>query len=162
MHHYQIFPPKNFRRDHFLISTDTDKIDVKMVHSFLDNEAYWIQGITRQAVERLLKHALCFGVYDCSGEGEIQIGFARVITDYASFAYLSDVFILSKYRGQGLGKWLISCILAHPYLQDLRKWMLNTADAHTLYERFGFRLNTEQDTYMSYRPNKDKTQKPLN
>ena len=145
---------QEYYREHYLISTDIAKIDVGMVHNFLANESYWAAGIGRETVERLLKCALCYGLYDSSGDALSQIGFARVITDFASFAYLSDVFILSGHRGRGLGKWLISSILAHPDLQNLRKWMLNTKDAHSLYERFGFQLNTEQETYMTYRPHK--------
>lgn len=152
----QIFPPQTYQQQHYLISTETSKIDVKMVHQFLANESYWVPGISRQTVERLLEHALCFGLYDCSDVKIAQIGFARVITDYASHAYISDLFVLSEYRGQGLGKWLVSCILAHPELQNLRKWMLHTKDAHGLYERFGFRLNAEPTTYMSFNPPKQK------
>jgi GNAT superfamily N-acetyltransferase len=148
----QTFPPQIFYRDDFLISTDPRKIDVDMVHHYLAYESYWAPGIARQSVKRALRYSLCFGVYDCSGTDEIQIGFARVITDFSSFAYLADVFILSRHRCQGLGKWLISCILAHTELQGLRKWMLNTKDAHGLYERFGFLQNPEPDTYMAYRP----------
>ena len=146
----QTFPPQIFRRDHYLISTELGKVDFDMVHHFLTNDSYWVPGITRQTVERSLSHSLCFGVYDCSEIDEIQIGFARVITDFTSFAYLSDVFILARYRDQGLGKWFISCILAHTELQGLSKWMLNTKDAHGFYERFGFRLNSETHTYMVY------------
>lgn len=148
----QIFPPQSYRRQPYLISTASDKINVDCVHRFLADESYWVPGITKPAVERLLKFALCYGVYDCSDGDEVQIGFARVITDYASFAYLADLFILSNYRGRGLGKWLISCILAHPELQSLRKWMLNTKDAQGLYQQFGFTLHAERDTYMVYRP----------
>lgn len=148
----QAFPPQMFRRNDFLISTEPGKIDVDMVHHYLAHESYWASGITRQIVERSLSYSLCFGFYDCSGTDDVQIGFARVISDYSSFAYLADVFILSGYRGRGLGKWLISCILAHTELQGLRKWTLNTKDAHDLYEHFGFRQNPEPDTYMVNRP----------
>jgi GNAT superfamily N-acetyltransferase len=148
----QADPPQTYQFQHFLISTEISRIDVKMVHQFLAYESYWIPGISVQEVERLLEHALCFGVYDCSQDDEMQVGFARVITDFASHAYIADLFIRSTYRGQGLGKWLVSCILAHPKLQNLRKWMLHTRDAHGLYQRFGFRLNADKDTYMSYNP----------
>lgn len=151
----QTFAPQTFHRDDFLVSTDKRKIDVDLVYHFLAYESYWANGIAREIVERSMRYSLCFGVYDCSTSAERQIGFARVISDYTSFAYLSDVFILAGDRGQGLGKWLISCILAHPELQGLRKWMLNTKDAHELYERFGFRLNAEPDTYLVYRPQRN-------
>lgn len=145
------FPPQIFRRDDFLISTDPGQIDVDLVHHYLANESYWAQGIERREVERAIRYSLCFGVYNCSETAEVQVGFARVVTDFSRFGYLSDVFILSHCRGLGLGKWLISCVLAHNELQGLSKWMLNTKDAHDLYERFGFQLNLELETYMVYR-----------
>ena len=120
-------------------------------------ESYWAEGISRELVERSFRYSLCFGVYDCSGPDEVQFGFARVISDYSKFAYLADLFILSSYRGQGLGKWLVSCILSHTELHGLHKWMLNTKDAHALYERFEFRLNAEPNTYMVYRPRQEAT-----
>jgi GNAT superfamily N-acetyltransferase len=117
----------------FLISTDRDKLDLDLIHSFLSN-TYWAKGIPRSTVERSLRHSLCFGLY----HEQQQAGFARVITDYTTFAYLADVFILPSYRGKGLSKWLIKTILEHPDLQGLRRWLLATADAHGLYTRFGF------------------------
>lgn len=139
-------------RESFLISTDFDTIDVDFVHRFLAEESYWSPGIARETVERSLRHSLCFGLFSSSQDEEAQIGFARVITDRATFAYLADVFVVSGFRGRGLGKWLISCILAHPELQGLRKWMLNTKDAHGFYEPFGFRLHKEENSAMAYRP----------
>lgn len=118
----------------FLISTDRDKLDVPLIHSFLCNDTYWAKGIPFSTVERSLQHSLCFGLY----HEQRQIGFARVITDYTTFAYLADVFIIPACRGQGLSKWLVKTILSHPELQGLRRWMLATADAHGLYTRFGF------------------------
>jgi GNAT superfamily N-acetyltransferase len=118
----------------FLISTDRDKLDVPLIHSFLCNDTYWAKGIPRSTVERSIRHSLCFGLY----HQQQQAGFARVITDYTTFAYLADVFIVAAYRGQGLSKWLVSTILAHPELQGLRRWVLATADAHGLYKQFGF------------------------
>jgi GNAT superfamily N-acetyltransferase len=144
--------PYLVHRDSFLLSTEKTRIDVDAVHDFLASESYWVPGITKDRVVRSIANSLCFGVYDISQAREEQVGFARVITDYAGFAYLADLFILSPYRGQGLGKWLVACILAHPGLQDLRKWMLNTKDAHGLYRRFGFQLNKENETYMVYKP----------
>lgn len=118
----------------FLISTDREKLDVPLIHSFLCNDTYWAKGIPFSTVERSLQHSLCFGLY----HEQQQIGFARVITDYTTFAYLADVFIIPAYRGQGLSKWLVKTILSHPELQGLRRWILATADAHGLYTRFGF------------------------
>ena len=120
-------------RDNFLISTDPSKIDLDAVHAYLVR-SYWAEGIPREVVERSIKWSLCFGVYD----GTKQIGFARVITDRATYAYIGDVYILEEYRGKGLSKWLMSCIKAHPDLQGLRRWALATRDAHGLYRQFGF------------------------
>jgi GNAT superfamily N-acetyltransferase len=121
------------RKDNFLISTDPAKIDLDAVHAYLVR-SYWAEGIPREVVERSIKGSLCFGVYD----GTKQIGFARVITDRATYAYIGDVYILEEYRGKGLSKWLMSCIKAHPDLQGLRRWALATRDAHGLYKQFGF------------------------
>ncbi len=143
---------REFRQDDYLISTDPSKVKVEMVHNYLTNHSYWAAGVPLQKVKRSLQNSLCFGVYDCSDGHENQIGFARVITDYSVFAYLADVFVLPSYQGRGLGKWLISCILAHPDLQDMRKWMLHTKDAHELYQQFGFIVGTDPETYMIYRP----------
>jgi GNAT superfamily N-acetyltransferase len=104
-----------------------------VVHGFL-TECYWARGITRDVVERSIRHSLCFGIYH---EGA-QVGFARVITDHATFAYLADVFVLPAHRGHGLGKWLMECIVSHRELQGLRRFMLGTRDAHGLYAQFGF------------------------
>jgi GNAT superfamily N-acetyltransferase len=139
-------------RDSFLITTDFDRVDLDFVHRFLTEESYWARGIAKETVERSLRHSLCFSLFTSVHEEEAQIGFARAITDRTTFAYLADVFVISSFRGRGLGKWLISCILAHPDMQGLRKWMLNTKDAHGLYEPFGFRLHTEGETIMVYRP----------
>lgn len=117
----------------FSISTDKEKLDRQMVHEFLHN-SYWAKGIPREVLDRSIENALCFGLY----EGEQQIGFARIITDYATFAYVSDVFVIESYRGHGLATWLMEVILAHPQLQGLRRWMLATADAHGLYRKVGF------------------------
>ena len=115
------------------ISTDPAKIDVGTVHWFLTN-CYWARGIPEEVVRKSIENSICFGVYK-NGK---QVGFARVITDRATFAYVADVFILLQYRGHGHSPWLMECILAHPDLQGLRRWALVTADAHGLYEQFGF------------------------
>ena len=105
-----------------------------MIHGYLER-SYWARGIPRALVERSLRNSLGFGVY----HGEELVGFARVVTDLATFAYIGDVFVLEPYRGHGLSKWLMECILAHPELQGLRRWMLVTRDAHPLYRKSGFR-----------------------
>lgn len=117
------------------ISTDKQKLDIEMIHRFLATESYWAAGIPLDTVKRSIENSLCFGMYH-AGQ---QIGFGRVITDFATTAYVGDVFILETYRGRGLGKWMIETIVKHPELDGLRFWFLGTRDAHGLYERFGFK-----------------------
>ena len=124
---------------HLLISTDPAKLDVDIIYHFLSKESYWAQGISRDVAERSLMDSICFGLYD----GNRQIGFARVISDTATFAYLADVFILTQYRGKGLSKWLMKTIHEHPELQNLRRWWLGTKYAHGLYEQFGWTRITD-------------------
>lgn len=119
--------------DELEISTDPERVDVPAVHSFL-TASYWAQGIPLSAVERSIRNSICFGVF----RGHEQVGFARVITDRATFAYLADVYVLPAFRGRGFAKWLMTCVLAHPDLQGLRRWCLVTRDAHGLYQAFGF------------------------
>ena len=132
-----------YRRDNFSISTDKSKLDLNAIHGFLKG-SYWAENIPLPVVQMSIENSLCFGVY----EFDKQIGFARVISDYATFAYLADVFILEKYRGKGLAKWLIECILEHPALQNLRRWILATKDAHGLYREFGFTNLEKPDMFM--------------
>lgn len=129
----------------FLISTDRSKLDLDAIHSFL-SRSYWAEGIPRETVARSIENSLCFGVYD----GARQIGFARVISDFATYAYLADVFILEPYRERGLGRELIASIMAHPDLQGLRRWSLGTRDAQGLYAQFGFKpvVNDRSRTIM--------------
>lgn len=131
------------RRGKFVISTDEERFDLEMVHGFL-TESYWAEGISREVVARSIQNSLCFGVF-CDGK---QIGFARVISDYATFAYVGDVFVLESYRGQSLGKWLMECIVSHPWLRGLRRWTLLTRDAHGLYAQFGFTPLRRPERYM--------------
>ena len=125
--------PLEASRGGFTISTDRSKLDLDVIHSFL-RESYWARGIPQEIVARSIENSLCFGVF-ASGK---QVGFARVISDYATYAYIADVFILESYRGHGLGKWLMEQIMSHPQLQGLRRWSLCTRDAHGLYEKAGF------------------------
>jgi GNAT superfamily N-acetyltransferase len=122
-----------YRRDDFLISTDPTRLDLDVIYDFLTN-CYWAKGIPREVVVRSIEHALCFGIYESGG----QVGFARVISDFATIAYVGDVFVVESHRGRGLGKWLMECIVQHPGLQNLRRWILTTRDAHGLYSQFGF------------------------
>ena len=105
-----------------------------MIHRYLSEESYWAKNIPAATVDKSLDNSLCFTLLD----GARQVGFARVVSDRATFAYLGDVFVLPEYRGRGLGKWLISCVTSHPELRGLRRWMLATRDAHDLYREFGF------------------------
>ena len=126
--------PIDYHKGRLLVSTDKTMLDLDVIHDYL-SRSYWSANVPREIVARSLEHAICFGVYD----GQTQVGFARVISDYATFAYLSDMFILEAHQRQGLGKWLLACIIAHPDLHGLRRWMLVTSDAQGLYERYGFR-----------------------
>jgi len=135
------------RDDGFVISTDKARLDVAAVHGYLSACSYWAKGVPRAVVERAIAGTpLVFGVYEES-TGR-QVGFARVITDRATMAYLSDVFIVPDYQGRGLGTWLIETIVAHPELRGLRRWLLATADAHGLYARFGFTPLAQPDRWM--------------
>jgi GNAT superfamily N-acetyltransferase len=116
------------------ISTDPSRLDRALIHEFL-GRSYWAAGIPGEVVDRSIEGAMCFGVFD----GGSQVGFARVITDRATFAYLADVFVLESHRGRGLATWLMEVIKGHPDLQGLRRWILMTRDAHGLYRKFGFR-----------------------
>jgi GNAT superfamily N-acetyltransferase len=124
---------RGWQRDGYLISTDASMLDLEVVHGYL-SRSYWAAGVPEDVVRRSIENSLCFGVY----RGEEQAGFARVVTDRATFAYLADVFVLEEHRGRGIGKWLVEVILSHPDLQGLRRWMLATRDAHDLYRRYTF------------------------
>ena len=126
--------PLEFNRDNFVISTDPSRLDLAWIHDYLANEAYWSRGIPYDVFQRSIQNSLCFGLYHLDN----QIGFARVISDFATFAYLGDVFVAPEYRQRELGKWLVECIISHPELQGLRRWMLATSDAHGLYKKSGF------------------------
>jgi GNAT superfamily N-acetyltransferase len=134
---------QQYRRGEFTISTDPAKLDVAAVHAFL-TQSYWAEGIPLRIVERSVRNSLCFGMY----EGDAQIGFARVISDFATYAYLADVYVSEKYRGRGLAKWMMECIQQYPELQGLRRWSLVTRDAHGLYEPFGFTRLAKPEGYM--------------
>jgi GNAT superfamily N-acetyltransferase len=150
------------RRGEFLISTDPGRLDLDVIHNFLTN-CYWARGVPREVVARSIEHALCFGIYDGTTprlakdarhgapgqEGAPrQVGFARVISDFATVAYVGDVFVLEPQRGRGLGKWLMECIMQHPALQNLRRWILTTRDAHRLYAQVGFTSVKSPERYM--------------
>lgn len=134
---------QEWRRDDYLISTDPARLDVPFIHAFL-SASYWAEDIPFETVRRSIENALPFGLY----HGSDQVGFARVITDRATFAYLGDVFVIDSERGRGLATWLMEAIVAHPDLQGLRRWVLLTRDAHGLYRKFGFTAVNAPDRYM--------------
>jgi len=136
---------KVFERKHegFVVSTDPARLDLELIHKVL-SESYWAEGIPREVVARSIENSLCFAVY----EGRKQVGFARVISDFATYAYLADVFMLEAYQGRGLGTFLMECIFKHPQLQGLRRWSLVTRDAHGLYKKFGFEPLKNPENYM--------------
>jgi GNAT superfamily N-acetyltransferase len=129
--------------DGYLISSDKNLLDINTVHQFL-HACYWAEGIPRAVVEKSIQNSVCFGIY----QGKTQLGFARVITDYATFAYIGDVFVLESHRGKGLSKELMRIIMNHPDLQNLRRWVLVTRDAHDLYRKFGFQTLERPERYM--------------
>ncbi len=133
-----------------LISDDKTLLDRTLIHRYLSERSYWAKGVPREIVERSIEHSLCLGVYQ-AGQ---QAGFARVVTDFATFAWLADVFVVEEKREQGLGKKLVAAVLAHPQLQGLRRFMLGTLDAHGLYTQFGFAPIKHVERFMEiHRPN---------
>lgn len=134
----------NYQNGEFIISTDRERLQIGVIHKFLSEESYWARERTLEQTETAIKNSLPFGVY----RSENLIGFARVVTDYATFAYLGDVFILDEFRGRGLSKWLMETITNHPDLQNFRRWILATKDAHALYEKFGFAALKFPDRWM--------------
>ena len=134
---------QEWRQGEFIISTDKRLLDLSLIYGFL-TASYWAEGIPFETVKKSIEYSLNFGVYK-AGE---QVGFARVITDYATYAYIGDVFIIENYRGHGLSKWLMQVIASHPELQGLRRWSLLTRDAHGLYRQSGFTQPQNPERYM--------------
>jgi GNAT superfamily N-acetyltransferase len=131
------------RREGLILSTDPERLDLNAIVDML-SRAYWAQGRSPELIARAMQNSLVFGIYD----GQRQVGLARVVSDYATFAWLCDVFIHEDYRGRGLGKWLMETTLAHPDLQGLRRWLLATRDAHGLYQQYGFTPLQNPDEWM--------------
>ncbi|HEV8112233.1 MAG TPA: GNAT family N-acetyltransferase [Planctomycetota bacterium] len=136
-------------RDGWTISTDARRLQLDVVHGYLAR-SYWAEDIPREIVARSIENSLCFGVYE-RGDPERQVGFARVITDFATFAWIGDVFVLEEERGKGLATWLMEVIAVHPDLQGLRRWNLVTRDAHGLYRKTGFVAPAVPESYMERR-----------
>lgn len=137
--------------NNFFISTNKTLLDVACIHNYLSKESYWAKNIPVAVVEKSIAGAVCFGVYKNDDE-KTQVGFARVITDNATFGYLADVFILEPYRAKGLSKLLMQTIMQHQELQGFRRWLLATKDAHGLYEKFGFKLVEQTGRLMGFKP----------
>jgi GNAT superfamily N-acetyltransferase len=131
-------------KDDYLISTDKTKLDIGFIHHFLSTEAYWSKGIPLDTVQRAIQNSLNFGVF----HQDKQVGYARIVSDLATVAYLGDVFIIPEHRGQGLSKWLIEQVMAHPDLKGLRRWVLLTRDAHELYRQYGWQSIASPDRWM--------------
>jgi GNAT superfamily N-acetyltransferase len=140
-----------WRRGDFVVSDDPSRLDRAAVRRFIADESYWAAGIPQGVMDKAIDHSLCFGLY----RGDAQLGFARVVTDRATFGYLCDVFVEAAHRGAGLGKWLVSCVLSHPDLQGLRRLSLVTRDAHELYTPHGFRPMPDPARYLEiYSPDR--------
>lgn len=137
---------REWRRGEFTISTDPARLDLAAIHGYL-TRSYWAAGVPLETVRRSIEHSIPFGLY----HGGRQIGFARWITDHATFAYLGDVYVLEDYRGQGLGKWLVEIAVNHPAVQGQRRWVLLTRDAHGLYAQHGFTPLAAAERYMERR-----------
>lgn len=135
---------QTWQRDKFEISTDKARLQIDVIQKFLSEESYWAKSRTLEQTRTAIENSICFGIYD----DEKQIGFARVVSDQATFAYIGDVFVLSEYRGHGLSKWLMQKMLEHPDLQGLRRWILATKDAHGLYSQYGFHELTFPERWM--------------
>ena len=146
---------KEWRRGDYLISDDRERLDLETIHRFLSTESYWAVGRPLEVVRRSIEGSLAFGLYRDSR----QVGFARVVTDYATFAWIADVFVLESERGQGLSKWMMQVILSHPELQGFRRWVLATKDAHGLYKQFGFMELNRPERWME-RPDPNMKESP--
>jgi GNAT superfamily N-acetyltransferase len=133
-----------WKNGEFEVTTDRGRLDIQTIHNFLALESGWAKGIAREIVEKSIEHSLCFGLFHRNR----QVGFARVITDSATIAYLGDVFVLKDYRGRGLATWLMQCVVAHPDLHGLRRWILVTADAHDLYRKYRFTPLARPESFM--------------
>jgi GNAT superfamily N-acetyltransferase len=138
MHHAWTRPP-------FEITTDPSRLDLDVIHRYLSEESYWARNIPKDLVAKAIAHSRCFGIYEAAS----QVGFGRLVTDYATFAYVADIFVLDSHCGRGLSKWLVECMLSDPEVQGLRNWTLYTKDAQSLYARYGFKHPADPNSVMS-------------
>ena len=138
----------HWTRGPYLVSDERERLDLERIHAFLTRSSYWAIGISRELVARSIEHSLPFGLYRVDGPRPLQVGFARVTTDRATFAYLGDVFVVEEERGKKLARFLLECVHAHPELQGLRRWLLVTRDAQGLYSRLGWNVVAEPERIM--------------
>ena len=136
-----------WRKNNFEIDTNRKRFDLNLIHTFLSKQSYWATGRSLATIERSIRNSVAFGIY----EGTKQVGFGRAITDYATFAWIADVFVIEEYRGLGLAKWLMETMISHPRLQGFRRWVLATKDAQELYRRFGFAELKKPERWMERR-----------
>jgi GNAT superfamily N-acetyltransferase len=149
-----------WQRGEYIISTDRAVLDVPLIHNYLSTSTYWATGRKIEVVQRSIDNSLCFGLFRTDSAGDKQqVGFSRVVTDYATFAWLADVFVLEAHRGQGLGKWMMDVIISHPDLQGFRRWVLATKDAHEIYRPIGFRELHRPERWME-RPDPNMQENP--
>ncbi|MES2801772.1 MAG: GNAT family N-acetyltransferase [Bdellovibrionota bacterium] len=141
---------QSWKKDNFLISTDKSLLQIPKIHNFLSVDSYWSPGIPIEIVTRAIENSLCLGVYN---ENKEQVGFARIVTDYAGFAWVCDIYIENNFRKLGLSKWLMSCVMAHPDLQNMRRICLATKDAHELYKKFGFEVTKTPQNWLEIKNN---------
>lgn len=146
---------REWHKDGYTISTETERLDLDIIHRFISEESYWGRGRELETVRRSVENSLPFGIY----AGAEMVGFARVVTDYATFAWIADVFIVAEHRGRGLSKWLMETMLSHPDLQGFRRWLLATKDAHGLYRQFGFDELRRPERFME-RPDPNMRESP--
>jgi GNAT superfamily N-acetyltransferase len=142
----------NAQQNEFIISTDKSKLNIGFIHQYLSNESYWAKNIPIEMVQKCVDGSCCFGLYVNESLKMTQVGFARVVTDFATFGYLADVFISETYRGRGLAKWMMKTIMNCPELQGFRRWLLATKDAHGLYAQFGFLPLDKPERMMGFKP----------
>ena len=135
-----------WRKGDYLISTEPNRLNLALIHDFISKQSYWGQGRRRETVQRALSNSLNFGIYN----DDEQVGFARVVTDYCTFAWLADVFVIETHRRMGLSKWLMEVIIGHPQLINMRRWVLATKDAHGLYAQFGFQPLLQPERWMEW------------
>ena len=145
----------SWQRGEYTISTDPSRLDIDLIHDFISNHSYWGSGRSRDVVLRSIENSMAFGVY----HRDRQVGFARIVTDYATFAWVADVFVVPEHRGRGLSKWLMEVIVAHPKLQGFRRWVLATKDAHGVYKKFGFTELRRPERWME-RPDPNMKESP--